>query len=660
MVKLLLSPAKGNASSPYFPFHGYLGLTPVKVEGTVRTRIEEDGKSILAKSISVSVRCYESRSSRTRGTGRTSLLVDYTDVLWSKPETSDWADVGDLDLSFKITLPKRTAGLSTANFQVYRTFWRVEASEYTSLSPSIISLTAHHSSFLSALLPHILFIPQALEHTPIIGIGRRTVRHFDLALVRYDLPPYPLLPSSPPPPISSQHPSYLQTNKPRAPVLRYSISAPNHPVGPNDIVFASLSLQPLDHNVYVRHATLVVERRIDILSPSASASATSTPSASPYLPSHDSVTPKSSNSHLSVSAYTSGSASPMPLTPTSSTTSFESHASSRPLLSESPQAVSSFPPSSFPYPLRHSSSGSSEPPEKTLVLPVLTTECSGFARDAAGVWSKTLSMQWPTARPQSRWALGETMHSELASVRFFIRVTVRVTGPAGTDILELEPHEIVIVATSEAERRTALTKYAEQREGALRSKSKSPWRARHSDDEQDVARRAAADGQSKSYPDIHDDAARSAHHRKGGQSQSGMAEKEKTRVKTARRPHTSAGPRDKSSFPYTGDIDLALDTNAGAHETLHARRESRGHARRTSGQTGGPTGVEGADVASEHDNGRKPSENGRRLEISPKDRVRVWEEESTRIETQSRRSPSHILGSLGLNFGRKKQVSQRG
>lgn len=33
MVKLSLVPLKGNAGGRYFPYQGYLGLTPLRVEG---------------------------------------------------------------------------------------------------------------------------------------------------------------------------------------------------------------------------------------------------------------------------------------------------------------------------------------------------------------------------------------------------------------------------------------------------------------------------------------------------------------------------------------------------------------------------------------------------------------------------------------------------
>lgn len=104
----------------------------------VRTKLDEDGKPIPAKSLSISIRCYQSRLTRSRAV-RSTLVVDHTDVLWVKPPHKGYADVGELEFPFKLTLPKRTPGFSTANYQDYRVFWRLEASKS---SPSMSRLRA--------------------------------------------------------------------------------------------------------------------------------------------------------------------------------------------------------------------------------------------------------------------------------------------------------------------------------------------------------------------------------------------------------------------------------------------------------------------------------------------------------------------------------------
>lgn len=128
MVLLTLIPNRGNSGGRVWPHSGFLGLTKITIEGTVRTRLDDDQRPLQSSSITISVRCYESRL--RLGSVRTNTLLDATQTLWAKPDGSQWGDVGDLDLPFKVTLPAKTAGFSTANFQDYRIFWRVEASEY--------------------------------------------------------------------------------------------------------------------------------------------------------------------------------------------------------------------------------------------------------------------------------------------------------------------------------------------------------------------------------------------------------------------------------------------------------------------------------------------------------------------------------------------------
>jgi hypothetical protein len=43
------------------------------------------------------------------------------------------------------------------------------------------------------------------------------------------------------------------------------------------------------------------------------------------------------------------------------------------------------------------------------------------------MWSKTLTLQWPAAKTHSRWTIGETITSELASVKFFVRAKVFIS-----------------------------------------------------------------------------------------------------------------------------------------------------------------------------------------------------------------------------------------
>ena len=158
---------------------------PPSLPTVVRTRFDEDGRPIPAKSLSVSVRCYQSRLTRTRSF-RSTLVVDHTDVLWVKPPDKDYADVGELEFPFKITLPKRIPGFSTANYQDYRVFWRLEASKSShSVSrlppPSAICHIPRNpifspASFISLASPRPCTLPKRrLPYRPLLRSRPRTL-----------------------------------------------------------------------------------------------------------------------------------------------------------------------------------------------------------------------------------------------------------------------------------------------------------------------------------------------------------------------------------------------------------------------------------------------------------------------------------------------------
>ena len=133
MVQLTIVSTRGNAVR-WYPVTGFLGLTDVKVEGIVRTRLEDDQRHLAATSIDVSVRCYEERIGKTGPTSRPTVLAEFAQTLWQKQPGRASEPVGDKDLPFHITIPKRNKGASVMNFQTYRVFWRVEASQLLPLA----------------------------------------------------------------------------------------------------------------------------------------------------------------------------------------------------------------------------------------------------------------------------------------------------------------------------------------------------------------------------------------------------------------------------------------------------------------------------------------------------------------------------------------------
>jgi hypothetical protein len=202
---------------PFLIFHSLNLLTPPPV---VKVKNEGDIKPLAAKTLTVAVRCYESRLGRVNVIA-TNVVVDQTLVLWEKSPASASAEIPDGEYPFKLLIPPDTPGLTTTIFQEYRAYWRVEA---------------------------------ILEHLPIFGVGNRLVRHFELPLLRYDIPSHsPSIISLPPLTIPIQSP------KSRLPIYHctFSTPPPSSPIGPGELVSAFLRVRanrpllfcPFSHHV---------------------------------------------------------------------------------------------------------------------------------------------------------------------------------------------------------------------------------------------------------------------------------------------------------------------------------------------------------------------------------------------------------------------------
>ncbi|KAJ7063135.1 hypothetical protein C8F01DRAFT_58658 [Mycena amicta] len=388
MVNLSLCSSKGNHVR-YFPYNGYLGLTALKVDGVVRTRLDGDLKLLPAHSITVSVRCYEARVGLL-GVLTSNCLVDYTQILWSQTDPDE--TIGDLELPFRITIPPNVAGFSTASYaSVYKCSWRVEA---------------------------------IVNHPPMLGVGSRLIKHSELPLVRFDVPRLFSLSTSKTPPDPALSEDII--SHPHLPPIRYAVDSPNSAIGPLDLLTLSIQLLP-SAPVTFRSASLIVERRLSMKE--LSRGATASPNASPIVP----------TSHPSWSL-------PIPQRTTSSS---------------SPSPASSYQETSSPL----SSTVTLQPPDSRstaslLVNSIAAAESSGhFSLSDSGVWRQTLTLQWPAAKSHSRWSIGESIESDLVSVRFFARLKLVVSSSHGTESVELKERELLVVSTNEAERQLALSKY---------------------------------------------------------------------------------------------------------------------------------------------------------------------------------------------------------
>ncbi|KAF9480089.1 hypothetical protein BDN70DRAFT_643272 [Pholiota conissans] len=496
MVHLVLSSTKGNQGQRYFPYHGYLGLTPIRIDGVVRTRLDADQKGLPAKAITISVRCYESRIGRVNAL-HSNLLFDHTHTLWAKQDNVDYEPIANLEFPFRFNLPARIPGFSTAVFVDYRCLWRIEA---------------------------------VLHHAPIVGVGSRQIRHFDLPLVRYDLPPFPRT-VSPPFPLLDQ-----ETSKRGALRMRYSVNVPKVPIGPLDLISIPIHLQPFDQSVSIRSASVIVERRIilhDIPPTPAATSALPQPPSETDLTS--ATTPTADETYQELASEPASSSSTLSLGSSVPTITPNSIFPSTPSLASSTTPLIAPPPP--PPPL---------PSAKVIVNPIAGAESSGsFSRDSRGMWSKTLTLQWPAPKSHSRWAIGETISSELVSVKYFVRAKIIVTSAAGTETVDLADEELLIVSTNEAERQLALAKYNEMQDGAdsasataSRSKSKSPRRSRPA--EASVSSRSA--GTIPPSPSL---VQTSSSSNSSTQPSAAPSSYPRPKASSSRRPHTSAGPRDR-------------------------------------------------------------------------------------------------------------------
>ncbi|KAG2157425.1 hypothetical protein DEU56DRAFT_721884 [Suillus clintonianus] len=632
MVKLTLVSPKGNHGVRFFPCTGYLGLTPLKFEGVVRTEIEQDGKHLPAKDITVFVRCYEFRHGRL-GTVQTNILVENSVTLWKKPDGQDWAEIGNTEYPFRLSMPLHTTGPSTAlYFQEYRICWRIEA---------------------------------VVNHAPIPGVGSRLLKHYDLYLIRHDLPGN----VPPPSPVTPPPTSYLSSlsTKSRAPSLHYRILLPTKPVGPLDIVSLQVTVQPLDPAVSIRSATAVVERRIQFSELPISSPGTSTSSAPTLSPHSYLISNQESHSHdhQSVAAHSSdimsAASSSNDLHHFSSSSSLVSD--TRPLL---PQHQSSVP----------SASPSTHTGERTATHIFAHLESSHrFARDSTGTWRQTLTFSWPDASPSSRWTVGETVQTDMVSIKFFIRVKLIVSSPnSSAETVELDDKEIIVVSTNEAQRQLALSRYS----AASQSKSRSPKRSKRDRPNTNtqlpspprsppsvaqVPEKAPNTSKGGHEPEI------SLEHKHKFSSASSPQPGSKYKLKSTRRPHTSAGPRDTPHGYDSRGYDPLHDHSNRLPVPLRPETAYSGPATKRGSRSvfnqkwveAPRLGHSSTSVSSEGAHSAIPESAGRAegsllFEKVGQVEMRAWEEELARIELVSRRSTADMMGFVSQ---RRKMTGQQ-
>lgn len=171
MVVLTLTPYRGNHTR-FFPHAGYLGLTPVVIQGTVRTVVQEDRKPLKARSVVIRVRCYEADISNVaagKGKKKTPrVLYELSQEVWSC-EGEEWGLLGDWSKAWRLVLPVDAGGVTTSTFKTWRSWWQVEAGELVEsflffisrrlLIPALAHFSHHPQTVDDPWLPNDHFAP---------------------------------------------------------------------------------------------------------------------------------------------------------------------------------------------------------------------------------------------------------------------------------------------------------------------------------------------------------------------------------------------------------------------------------------------------------------------------------------------------------------------
>ncbi|KAG9104916.1 hypothetical protein FRC06_004983 [Ceratobasidium sp. 370] len=408
MVALSVVAARGNAGARYFPHSGHLGLTPVKLEGVVRTRLEEDDKPATASAVTISLRCYEARVGRV-SVVKSNIILEQSQTLWSPPAGSVCGSLGAAELPFKIVLPTSAAGNSNFNLQEYRVYWRIEA-----------GASARRASRLLLTLPMLL----AIHHPHIPGIGTRQVKCFDVNLVRYNKPSTTSLPRPAPTNVYSS--------------VRCELDFPRQSVAPLDPIPVSLRIHSRS-GTSVQRVTLALERHIDMFDATPSSPMTQLPSP-----------PATLARHLS-REYS-------PILACDSFATLQSFSSTTALLPSSPQPEQR----SYSSGKRSPSPSSQLLAARTVEAVLATAEVSEFPPSQDGLCAINSALQVPLSKSSAHWSVGETMQAGLARVRFFVTARVQLAA-AGAESVEFCRQEINVVAVDDAERQRVHSKYSMKR-----------------------------------------------------------------------------------------------------------------------------------------------------------------------------------------------------
>jgi hypothetical protein len=409
MVFIVLTPYKAGNHSRAFPFTGYLGFSPVSIQGAIRTKVEEDNKLVDACDIRVRARCYE--LDRSPSVARKPTVVcEFEHVVWRAGD-AEYKPLGNFSSPFRIVIPPEAARAvpSTLAYKAWRVWWCLEGG-----TCSIVSDWVHMSgSWLKTWLFPVV------NHRPSGIFGSRLVRSHHLALVRYGGPnPEPFRPWTDAETLYSS--------------IDYVVSADSASYAAGDNVSVSLALRrsPRSPGAAVKKITLEIRREL-LVGAQHNAAATSSDvslgaaSTSPISPgvhrsprsSMDTATasrPARRISGWSLFGRSSTSIPPSPAYP--SPRSPSSSASSSPHEEDAPSSY-------FCLPSKRSSTSTLGNRRDEVVL-ATTTRDSDISFDADGTWNGRIDCALPKRKNLYRYSSGESVSTPGASLRFFVCVRV--------------------------------------------------------------------------------------------------------------------------------------------------------------------------------------------------------------------------------------------
>lgn len=398
MVQLTLAPLKGNHARR-FPHQGHLGLSPVKLTGTVQTAIEEDGAQLQASSIDVRVRCYEAEwttGGKALDFSKARTVYQVSQRLWSATEGEEahhhqqqqqpvYKPLGNFKSTWKLVIPPNAiqhGARSSATYTRWRIWWVLEAGQLVFLSrlPQHTHLT-HSCTHTNTVV----------QHEPKRFHGSHLLRHYHLHLLSHATPPTPrslhwsntLDPSA-----SSASPSSSGT----APLFTYQARLDSDTYSPGQPFHLVLDLQRTQVDPKLNIKKVVVELRRELLT---------TPTSPLSL--SDSEGPATPEEHHHDAPVVDGYFSK------SSASSSSHQDTAAPMVT--------------PTPARRPS----DPREE--VVSILTLSNSSIAFNAAQQARASFNAAIPRRKTEHHWSLGETSSTPHLSVRFFVVVQVRLFSP---------------------------------------------------------------------------------------------------------------------------------------------------------------------------------------------------------------------------------------